>query len=78
MEKNYSRNFRDEYKKVDRLFNIFEKLHNKKKSNKSICEFNSRWFKRFSYNEEKVKDGTIQAKLSPSSVSQNGAIDRRE
>ena len=33
-----SRYFRDEYKKVDRLFDIFEKLHDKKKQEKTAYD----------------------------------------
>ena len=77
-EKNASRYFRNEYKKVNRFPDVFKKLPDKEESYKSNVKFICRRHKRLSYDEQETKNGAIQVKLPPSSVSKNGTADCRE
>lgn len=77
-EKNASWYFRDEYKKVDGLFNIFKKLPDKEKPFKINVKFICGRYQRVFDNEQETKNGAIQIELSPPSVSENGTVDCRK
>lgn len=53
-EKNASRYFRDEYKKINRFLIIFKKFPDKEKSYKSNVKFICRRNKRLSYDEQET------------------------
>lgn len=77
-EKHASRYFRDEYKKVNRLSDLFKKLSHKKESVKINVRIVYGRHKRISDNEQETKNGAIQIELSPPPVSKNGTADSRK
>ena len=77
-EKNASRYFRNEYKKIDWFLDIFKKLSNKKESYKSNDKVIFGRFERISDYEQETKDGSIQIELPSASVSKDGTTDCRK
>ena len=56
---------------------MYKELPHKEKPDKGYDKFNSRRTSRFSHNEEKIKNGSIQIELSQASVPEDGTAYRR-